>query len=144
MKKDNFRLVLMAILTFTLLAGIGTYAYTMVMEKEAAPWNILSIIIALLLVIFMVFFIVRRFRDVKAGMPFEDERSKQVMTRTAATSFYIAFYWLLFISMFEPLFAKMFGAETLTASQTVGGGIAGMAIAFFLCWFYYNKKGKLT
>jgi hypothetical protein len=91
----------------------------------------------------MAFFILRRYKDIKQGMPFEDERSKKVMTSAAAHSFFISLYWLLIISMFESFFAKMFGTEKLDASQTVGGGIAGMAIIFLICWFYYEKKGKL-
>ena len=74
----------------------------------------------------------------------EDERSKKVVMQASAASFQFSLYWLLAISWFEPFFARvLFGVEKLDASQTVGGAIAGMAIFFFIFWFYYDKKGKL-
>jgi len=144
MKKDKFRLILIAILTFTLLVGIALYGFIAISEKEVKLGSLISILIPLLLVIFMTFFIRRRYRDIKQGMPLEDEMSRKVMTQAAAKSFYVSLYWLLCISFFEGFFAdKLFGLEQLDASQTVGGGIAGMAVAFFIFWIYYNRKGKL-
>lgn len=145
MKKDKFRLILIAVLTFTLLVGIALYGFITISEKEVKLGSLISILIPLLLVIFMTFFILRRYKDIKQGMPLEDERSRKVMTQAAAKSFYVSLYWLLFISWFESFFAdKLFGLEQLDAGQTVGGGIAGMAVAFFIFWIYYDRKGKLV
>lgn len=141
MQKDKRRLVLLAIVTISVLATAGLYGYTTIAKKGLQFGNLLALTIPLLVVFFMAFFIIRRYKDIKQGMPFEDERSKKVIALAAAKSFYFALYWLLAISWFEEFFAsKLFSGETLTASQTVGGGIAGMAIAFFIFWFYYNKK----
>ena len=143
MKSDKYRLFLIAVLTFTLLIGVILYVFTMTDKERANPGSMISLLIPLILVVFMVFFITRRYRDIKQGIPFEDERSKKVTTRAAAMSFYVSLYWLLFISFFESSFARMFGVEHLDAGQTVGGGIAGMAILFFVFWIYYDRKGKL-
>jgi len=143
MKKDKTRLILMAVLTITLLIGAVLYGFTMTESEKANPGNIISFLIPLILVIFMVFFIWRRYKDIKEGMPLEDERSKKVITQAAAKSFYFSLYWLLAISWFESFFAdKLFGLEKLDAGQVIGGGIAGMAIFFFAFWFYYDRKGK--
>ncbi len=145
MKKDKTRLILMAVLTVTLLIGVALYAFTMTDEEKASPGNVVSLLIPVIVVVFMVFFISRRYRDIKQGLPFEDERSKKVVTHAAAKAFYVSLYWLLLISWFEDFFAsRLFGVENLTASQTIGGGIAGMAVFFFIFWFYYDKKGKLV
>ncbi len=145
MNKDKFRLILMAAITIALLTTISLYGYMVISKKEVDLGSSIAFIIPFLIVFFMVFFIVRRYKDVKEGMPLEDERSRKVMTQAAAKSFYVSLYWLLFISWFESFFARtLFGLEHLTASSTVGGGIAGMAVAFFIFWIYYNRKGKLV
>ncbi len=144
MKKDKIRLILITTGTILLLIASALYGYTALIKKEATPGGLIPILIPLIVIVFMMFFIDRRYKDVKEGMPMEDERSKKVITQAAAKSFYFSLYWLLAISWFEPFFARaLFGGEKLDAGQTVGGGIAGMAIFFFIFWFYYDKKGKL-
>ena len=145
MKKDKNRLILIATVTVTLLTIIVLYSFSTLSKGGVSPRSLISILIPLLVVTFMAFFITRRFKDINQGMPLEDERSKKVMTQAAAKSFYVSLYWLLAISWFESFFAEnLFGVEKLDAGQTVGGAIGGMAIFFFIFWFYYNKKGQLN
>lgn len=144
MKNDKFRLIIMVILTVTLLAGVALYAIEVISDKEKNLGDLIPFLITGIVVLFMAFFIKKRYADIKEGMPMEDERSKKVMVQAAASSFQASLYWLLAISMFESLFARvLFGGEKLDASQTVGGAIAGMAIFFFISWIYYDRKGKL-
>jgi len=140
MKKDKLRIILMSIVSVLLLGTISLYAYQVISGGEVNLGSLIAFIIPLLIIVFMAFFIIRRYRDIKSGMPLEDERSKRVMTQAASKSFYVTLYWLLFISFFESSLAGAFGAEHLDASQTVGGGILGMAVAWFVFWLYYNKK----
>ncbi|MFC1594951.1 DUF2178 domain-containing protein [Patescibacteria group bacterium] len=144
METDKKRLIVMAIVTILLLATVSLYGFQVVSNREINPGSIIAFAIPILAVIFMIFFITRRYRDIKYGMPLEDERSRKVMTNAAAKAFYISLYWLLVISWFESSFANMFGVEHLDAGQTAGGSIAGMAIAWFACWLYYNRKGQLN
>ena len=121
------------------------YVYGMINNKEVTFGGIIPVLIPLIIVIFMVFFIARRYKDIKEGMPLEDERSRKVVTNAAAKAFQFSLYWLLTISIFESFFARvLFNSETLDAGQTVGGGIAGMALLFFGFWVYYNKKSELV
>ena len=140
MKKDKLRLILMTMVTGLVAATIALYAYQVVSKGEITIGGLIAFLIPFLIIFFMIFFIVSRYKDVKAGMPLEDERSKKVMNRAAAMSFYVTLYWLILISFFEDSFAKMFGVEQLTVSQTTGGGIAGMAVFFFIFWLYYHKR----
>lgn len=142
MKKDKFRLFIMAVITITLLA-ILLHFFLPIPIKDLNIGEIFTIAIPLILVVFMAFFVGRRYKDIKAGMPLEDERSKKVMIKTAAMSFYTTLYWLLFISLFKDPIARMVDLEYLDAGQTVAFAVLGMAVAFFGFWFYYNKKGKL-
>jgi len=144
MKKNKIRLILITTGTILLLVASALYGYLALIKKEATPGGLIPILIPLIVIIFMMFFISKRYKDVKEGMPMEDERSKKVIMQASAASFQFSLYWLLAISWFEPFFARtLFGVEKLDASQTVGGAISGMAIFFFIFWFYYDKKGKL-
>lgn len=143
MKNDKKRLLLTTILTIAVFGTIVLYSLNANFNKKLNFGDLLPPITTLIVVAFMVFFILRRYRDIKEGMPLEDERSKKVIMQAAAKSFYFSLYWLLAISWFESFFAKMFGSQQLTASQTTGGGIAGMAIFFIASWIYYDRKGKL-
>jgi len=144
MKKDKFRLILMAAITLLVLITAAVYGFASFFKENANMASLFPLGIILLIILFMGFFIIRRYKDVKTGQPLEDERSKRVVTNAAAKSFYVSLYWLLAIGWFEPFFAKIAGQEHLTASQATGGGIAGMALLFFGFWFYYNGKGKLV
>ena len=143
MKNDRKRLILMVIITILLLATISLYGFQVVSGRSMSFGSVIAFAIPALVIVFMVFFIKKGYGAVRQGMPLEDERSRKVMTQAAAQAFYISLYWLLFISFFESFFADMFKVEYLDAGQTVGGGIAGMAIAWIACWLYYDKKGKL-
>ncbi len=146
MQQDKKRLLIIGIGMVALLVVITfLYAYGVINNEETTFGGVLPILIPLIIVVFMVFFIAKRYKDVKEGMPLEDERSKKVVTNAAAKAFQFSLYWLLAISIFEPFFAGvLFNSETLDAGQTVGGGIAGMALFFFAFWIYYNKKSELV
>lgn len=142
MKKDKIHLFVLAALTVTLFGGLGLYVLQIPVGDLGAG-EVFTILLPLTIVLFMIVFITKRYKDVKAGMPLEDERSKRVMTKAAAVSFYATLYWLLFISWFEEPIARLVDLERLDAGQTVGGAILGMAITFAISWAYYHNKGKL-
>lgn len=143
MQKDKLRLMLIAAGTGLLLVTAVLYGIMAFGQRHVNPGDLAPLIIPLVLSVFMVFFLARRFRDVKQGMPLEDERSKKVMNRAAAVSFFISLYWLLAIGWFERLLADIFRLEYMTAGQATGVGIAGMAIIFSVCWLYYNKQNNI-
>lgn len=144
MQKDKKRLMLLTVLTITFVAGVALFGFEAFSRGELDTENLFSMAIPLMLAGFMVVFIFRRFKDVKQGMPLEDERSKKVMTQAAAKAFFVSLYWLLVISWLEGFFArKLFGTEQLDAGQTVSVGIVGMAVFIAAFWFYYSRKGRL-
>jgi len=143
MKKDKNQLIKLASAMVLVLVGVVLFGFILGQKEgldlQAYIW--IGIVAAILLFSFVVFLI--RWKDVKKGMPLEDERSKKVLLYASSRSFYLTLYWLLALSIFEKFFAGLFGAETLTAGHTVGGGIFGMTIFFMVFWFYYNKKANL-
>jgi len=144
MKKNKFRLILLTGIVVVVAITAAVYGFMALSEGNANPVNFFPLGVVLLIIIFMGFFIVKRYKDIKKDVPLEDEKSRKVMTLAAAKSFYVSLYWLLAISWLEPFLARLIKQEYLTSSQSMGGGIAGMALLFFGFWFYYNKKGKIA
>lgn len=90
--------------------------------------------VILLLVLFALFVGFRRLNSHFGGEPAEDEMSKKVLLRTAATSYYISLYlWVLVLFLKDRV--------SLDAEELIGSGILGMAISFGLCWLYFNFRG---
>lgn len=142
-QQDRKKLVAMILLTVTMLLGVVAYVLGAGESDGLRRGSVAVILIPLLVGVGMVVFIRRRARDLRAGLPLEDERSKRVMEIVAAKTFYFSLYWLLAISWFEKAFARiLFGAESLDAGQVVGGAIAGMTVVFMGLWAYYSKKGE--
>ncbi|MFA6255396.1 MAG: hypothetical protein WC675_05215 [Patescibacteria group bacterium] len=144
MKKDKIRLILIATGTILLLTTAILYSLMIAQKEKINLGNLIPLIIPLLIIIFMAFFIIRRYKGIKSGMPLEDEYSKKVMLKASSVSYYLTLYWLLFIGWFEEPIANLFGLQHLDAGQTTGAGIVGMAIFLFALWFYYSKKPNLA
>jgi len=136
MKKDKLRIILITIVSVLLLATVLLYGYMVVSKKEVDLGSSIAFLASFLVVIFMAFFVTRRYKDIKQGMPLEDERSKKIMHRAAAMTFYISIYLLLVIGWFgDDHFER--------PSQATGAGILGMAIIFFISWVYFSRQEKL-
>jgi uncharacterized membrane protein len=144
MNKDKRRLLVMFIVLFLVVTTMILYSIMTVKNGAYSVGDVIAIILPFLIIVFMSILILSRYKDVKKGLPLEDERSKKVMNMASSRAFYVSLYWLLFISFFEDFFAGIAGLEKLDASQTVGGGIMGMAVLFIIFWFYYDRKGNLV
>jgi peptidoglycan/LPS O-acetylase OafA/YrhL len=90
--------------------------------------------ILILVVAFAIFIGIRRLISRQRGEPAEDEMSKSIMRKTAATSFYVSLYlWvaLMFLN----------GSWDLETETVIGRGVVGMAVIFALSWLYYKIRG---
>ena len=88
-------------------------------------------IIQLVVVVFAIFFAFRRFKSHKQNLPAEDEMSKKILRKGAATSYYASLYmWIAFMYFEERI--------DLERSTLIGAGILGMALIFALSWIYHN------
>jgi len=89
------------------------------------------IIIQFVVVGFAVFVVLRRLKSAKQKLPAEDEMSKSILRRGAATSYYVSIYmWLAFMYFEERI--------ELERSTLIGAGILGMAIIYALSWIYHS------
>jgi len=91
----------------------------------------LMIVIQFVVVGFAIVLAFRRLKSAKQNLPAEDEMSKGILRRGAATSYYVSLYmWLAFMFFEEHI--------DLERSTLIGAGILGMAIIFALSWVYHN------
>jgi len=91
--------------------------------------------IAIIILAIAIIHLKRIYGSVKKGLPVEDERSKKVMTNALAKAYLISLFWLLAIS-----WASYNIIEFRDVSQAIGAGIAGMAVIFGICYWYFNRK----
>ena len=86
--------------------------------------------IQLVVLAFAALVIYRRWTAAKNKLPAEDEMSKSILRRGAATSYYVSMYMWLAIMYFEERI-------DLERSTMIGAGILGMAIIYALSWIYH-------
>lgn len=124
----------MALLTVSVVAG-SLLAIKIGLDGGEASELILPTLVGAMILLFMIPFIKKRYFDVKAGYPIEDERSKKVMNNAAAKSYLASIYWLLALGWLSDGVINF-----RDISQAMGMGILGMAVIFGLFYVYYNRK----
>lgn len=129
--KTRTYFVILLIGVVTLSLGAWVY-YSKNDTLEIA--DLMQYAIIVVLVAFALIFGIRRLKSERRGEPAEDEFSKKIMQRAAATSYYVSLYWWLALVYLSDNWQK----ET---ESLIGTGILGMAILFALCWVYYKIKG---
>ena len=134
---DKKRLALMVLLTASVVGG-SLLAIKIGLGEGDTSELILPAVVGVMVLLFMIPFIKRRYFDVKAGFPFEDERSKKVLNRAFAQAYVLSIWWLLILG-----WASDGIIDFRDVSQAMGMGILGMAVLFGLCFLYYNRRGDI-
>ena len=92
-------------------------------------------VIQFVVLAFAIVVVFRRLKSAKQKLPAEDEMSKSILRRGAATSYYVSMYmWLAFMFFEERI--------DLERSTLIGAGILGMAIIYALSWVYHSYIRK--
>ena len=130
MKTKTFFILLVSIIV---TLSVGAWVYFSKNDSFEIV-DLFQYVIIIVLVAFALLFGIRRLRSERKGEPAEDELSKKIMQKAAATSFSISFYWWLVLVYLSDNWQK----ET---ESLIGTGILGMAIIFALCWVYYKIIG---
>jgi ABC-type branched-subunit amino acid transport system permease subunit len=91
--------------------------------------------IQLVILVFAVLVVYKRWTAAKNKLPAEDEMSKSIRRRGAATSYYVSIYMWLAFMMFEERI-------DLERSTLIGAGILGMVIIYALSWVYHSYIRK--
>ena len=120
------------------LAVLVTAAIVVWMLNSETPFSGKAIGIGgiqLVVLVFAAFVVYRKWTAAKNKLPAEDEMSKSILRRGAATSYYVSMYmWLVFMYFEERI--------DLERSTLIGAGILGMAIIYALSWVYHSYIRK--
>lgn len=114
------------------VAVIASFVVWLVNPNVEFNTQELLMILGLILVVgFALFQAFGRLRAVKENLPAEDELSKDIRKRGAATSYYVSIYLWLVIMYFSD-------KSKLECHSLIGAGIMGMAIIWALSWIYHR------
>lgn len=92
-------------------------------------------IIQFVVLVFAIVVVFRRLKSAKQNLPAEDEMSKGILRKGAATAYYVSLYmWLAFMFFEERI--------DLERSTLIGAGILGMAVIYALSWIYHSYIRK--
>jgi len=121
--------IFMVVLAVSLIVSV--LVWLVLPSVEFSLQELLMILGLILVVGFALFLAFGRLRAAKLNLPAEDEMSKKILRRGAATSYYVSIYlWLVII---------YFSDKTkLECHSLIGAGIMGMAIVFALSWIYHR------
>lgn len=99
--------------------------------KSMDTQEILMMVILFIVAVFAIVIAFGRLKSVKQNLPAEDEMSKGIKRKAAATAYYVSIYMWLAMMIFEEHI-------NLERRALIGGGILGMALIFALSWAYHN------
>lgn len=133
-KTDKIRLIAIAILCLFVIATGTLYAVNAFENKDIAG-AVVGVVIAITIIVFALFLLIKGNRDVKEGYPLKDERSKRVLEKASSMAFYITLYLLLAIGFLSDSTIKF-----RDVSQATSVAVGGMTLLFLILWIYYNKK----
>lgn len=123
------RTVFLISVSISVLAGLVIW---MIQPKPKPDFQeILMMAVVVLMALFALILAFRRMRDVKNKLPVEDELSRGLKRRGAASSYYVSLCMWLAIMIFEDKIS-------LETSSLIGGGIIGMAVIFGLAWVFHR------
>ena len=93
------------------------------------------VIIQFVVLAFAIIVVFRRLKSAKQNLPAEDEMSKGILRKGAATAYYVSLYMWLAFMFFEDRI-------DLERSTLIGAGILGMAVIYALSWIYHSYIRK--
>ena len=129
--KTKAQLILILLGVVCLTACIWVY-YSM--KDSFTIADILQFGVLVLVAVFAVFLGIRQLQSERRGEPAKDELSKKILTKAAASAYYISLYlWLTIIVIND--------GKLVDPERIIGFGIIGMAILFALSWFYHRSRG---
>jgi Ca2+/Na+ antiporter len=130
-EKTKYGLLLILSSLVILVLAIGATTLFMKENSLGTAFLMLSLILFLSL---MAVFLKKSYRDMKAGIPAQDERSKKVRLYAAGYSYFFSLYLWLALLMFQ----KHFDHDDILLT-----GLLGMGIIFGVSWIIVNKKKGL-
>jgi hypothetical protein len=129
-EKMKFKLGLVLLISINLCQFIAAFYWYFNESKDIGYiWFATAIVTAILFAIFLN----KTWKDIKAGQPTEDERSKKIKMNAAGYSFFVSIYVWIGLLIFQDFFNS--------CSHVVSLGIILMAVLFITISALLNRMG---
>lgn len=138
--KLKLKLLVIIFFTATMILGVIFYGIFSSFAGEYLE-SIVVLIISVSMMIIGVWIFRKESKNVKAGLPLEDERSKQIKQQAAAYSYYVSIYYLLGLMWYNILAHNFLSLPRMDTGAALGVGIGGIIILFFVIWLIVSKRG---
>ena len=134
--KEKIRLVMIAIF-FELFLGLPLCwkGFWMIYKDFKLPWDVLFLLLGLAGCVLPLLYIVRTVRQFHKGFPRKDERTRNIIQRSAAKAFFIALYLQIILIFFKSDY------QEIDPSLLVFYQILTMLLIFGICWLWHHFRG---
>jgi len=137
--KEKLQIIVMALIGIAVILATIFYALG---AQNLELSDLALIVIPLILVVATLALIWDKIKNLKAGLPSEDERAKKLQWKAGAYTYYST-VWIAVGIMWYNIFAENLNLHVLTAIQVIAAIILLPAICFFAFNFYFMRKGDI-
>jgi hypothetical protein len=137
--KEIKKIIVMTLVGIMVLIGVLFYILG---SSSMDLGEIFLIIIPIILVIATLILVFDRIKNLKAGLPSEDERAKKINWKAGAYS-YFSTIWIAVGLMWYNIFAENLNLPVLNVGQVIAGIILLSGLCFFGFSFYFMRKGDI-
>ena len=129
----------------TSMAGIGiavlvifTFALYLTAKETIEPFDILTVLIITIIVITSIYLIWDRVKNLKAGLPAQDERLKLVGYKAG----YYGFIAAIWSAIGSNIGSIMLFDQELRGGLVVAAVVLVSGIVFMISYIYFSRKGN--
>ncbi len=137
--KEKLQIIVMALVGIAVILGVIFYALG---SQNFELSDLALIIIPLILVVATLALIWDKIKNLRVGLPSEDERAKKLHWKAGAYTYYSTI-WIAVGIMWYNIFAENLNLHVLTAIQVIAAIILSSALCFFAFNFYFMRKGDI-
>jgi hypothetical protein len=137
--KEKYNIIILTLVGILVLIGAIFYFLG---SANLDLGDIILIVIPIFLVIAVMVIIWDKIKNIRAGLPSEDERAKKLNWKAGAYS-YFATIWIAVGIMWYNIFAENTSFPILNVGQVIAAIILLSAICFFIFNFYFMRKGDV-
>ena len=137
--KEKSNLILISILGIFVLFGIILY---ILFSANFNLGDLILIILPLFIIVGVSIIIFDKIKNLRAGLPSEDERARKLNWKAGAYS-YFATIWMSVGILWYNILAENTNFPILNAGQVIAAIILLSGICFFIFTFYFMRKGDI-
>jgi len=101
------------------------------------------IVLLIGLVIGSTLIVLKRTKDIKAGLPVDDELSNKISHRAGYYAWFASIWIAVGLIWYNSLIVDVFGVPELTTEQSLGTVVLLSGVIFLGAVFYFNRKDNV-